>query len=147
MTDAKEIKNSEQHALSRESSAPPSFGQGGGEKCRGDGASKSAGTMPCVSGWAEYINIRKKPAAKQQRGRGRPAVMVPEIKKFLCLLLSLGFSRRPAAAHAGLDNSTITRAAQRDPKFHEEIQEALALRAVRPQVDFTGRWWMRAARE
>jgi hypothetical protein len=46
---------------------------------------------------------------------GRPTVLTPQVKEHLCLLLSLGLSRRQAAGYLDIDHSTISHAAERDP--------------------------------
>jgi len=41
-------------------------------------------------------------------GRGRPKAVTPQIQEQLCLLLSVGLSRRQAAAYLGIDHTTVS---------------------------------------
>jgi hypothetical protein len=59
--------------------------------------------------------------------RGRPTVLTPEVQSQLALLLSLGISRRQAAAHLDLDPSTVSHAAKRDPQFAQLLERAESL--------------------
>jgi hypothetical protein len=63
-------------------------------------------------------------------GRGRPTVMTPQVKEQLCLMLSLGLSRRQAASYLDIDHTTITHAAERDPDFARGLAKAEDLRVA-----------------
>ena len=66
--------------------------------------------------------------------RGRPPVMDDEVKSKVCLLLSIGLSRRQAASYLDVVHSTIANAMQRDPEFAAGVQRAEEVGAARPLV-------------
>jgi hypothetical protein len=63
---------------------------------------------------------------------GRKATMTPEITEQLCLLLSVGLSRRQAASYLDIEHSTITKTAQRDEEFAYLVRRAEELSTVQP---------------
>jgi hypothetical protein len=69
---------------------------------------------------------------------GRPTVMTPQVKEQLCLMLSLGLSRRQAASYLDIDHSTITHAAERDPDFARGLAKAEDLRVAEPLLHIVG---------
>ena len=73
------------------------------------------------------------PAAPINLG-GRPPVITPEVLEQMCELLSLGFTRAQAAAHLGIDRSTVTRTAQRDPELAAELERAEEASELQPQL-------------
>jgi hypothetical protein len=66
--------------------------------------------------------------------RGRPTVMTPAIKEQLCLLLSLGLSRRQAAAYLDISHTTIANLAARDPDFARGLERAEDLKVAEALV-------------
>src|SRR5690606_3736014 len=61
---------------------------------------------------------------------GRPTVVTPAIKEQLCLLLSLGLSRRQAAAYLDISHTTIANLAERDPDFALGLERAEDLKVA-----------------
>ncbi len=64
---------------------------------------------------------RPKPPAKK---RGPKIRIVGGLRERLCLLLSLGYSRRRAAATLGIAHTTINAAARRDADLAEALRRA-----------------------
>jgi hypothetical protein len=50
----------------------------------------------------------------------------------LCLLLSVGLSRRQAAAYLGIDHTTLSHSAARDADFSGDLKRAEDVAAGRP---------------
>jgi hypothetical protein len=69
---------------------------------------------------------------------GRPVAITPELAGQLCLLLSVGMSRRQAAAYLGIDPSTISRTAARNAEFAENLRQAEDLSHVQPLMTLVG---------
>ncbi len=67
-----------------------------------------------------------------KRPRGRPRRFDADKQRRLCLLMSIGLSRRAAARHVGVPPSSIVYAAGRDPAFAAQLQAAEHARANRP---------------
>ena len=65
---------------------------------------------------------------------GRPKVLTPAVKEELCKLLSIGLSRRQAAAWLDIDHSTISHMAGRDEDFARSITRAEELASVQPMM-------------
>ena len=65
---------------------------------------------------------------------GRPTVLTPPVKEEICKLLSIGLSRRQAAAWLDIDHSIISRLAARDEDFARSITRAEELAAVQPMM-------------
>jgi len=78
---------------------------------------------------------------------GRPSVFTPQLKEQLCLLLSVGLSRRQAAAYLDIDHSTISHAAGRDEDFARGLKRAEELSTAQPLMNLiaAGRKNWRAA--
>jgi hypothetical protein len=74
------------------------------------------------------------PAAAKLGKAGRKVVVTPAVKEQICLLLSLGFSRRQAAAYLGISPTAITNAARREPAMGEEFSRAEELSDLQPQL-------------
>lgn len=67
-------------------------------------------------------------------GRGRPAMITPAVQERICTLLSVGFSRRQAAAYVEIDQSTISRTAKRDPEFAACLKRAEEKASLQPML-------------
>jgi hypothetical protein len=67
-------------------------------------------------------------------GRGRPAAITPALQDRICTLLSVGFSRRQAAAYVEIDQSTISRTAKRDPEFAACLKRAEEKASLQPML-------------
>ena len=67
-------------------------------------------------------------------GRGRPKVVTPQLQEQLCLLLSVGLSRRQAAAYLGIDHTTVSHTAARDGEFSADLKRAEEIAAGRPML-------------
>lgn len=65
---------------------------------------------------------------------GRPTVLTPPVKEELCKLLSIGLSRRQAAAWLDIDHSTISRLAAKDQEFARSIARAEELAVIQPMM-------------
>ncbi len=65
---------------------------------------------------------------------GRKVAVTPAVAEQICLLLSVGFSRRQVAAHVGISPTAITNAVQRDPELAAEFRRAEELSDIQPQV-------------
>lgn len=63
---------------------------------------------------------------------GRPKAVTPQIQEQLCLLLSVGLSRRQAAAYLGIDHTTVSRTATKDAEFSADLKRAEDVAAGRP---------------
>lgn len=66
--------------------------------------------------------------------QGRPKTLTPDLCEELCLLLSVGLSRRQAAAYLGVNHSTISYAAQRDAELAEDLHRAEELAMVKSMM-------------
>jgi hypothetical protein len=64
------------------------------------------------------------PAQAPLGKRGRRTTITPEAIEQLCLLLSTGLSRRQAAAYVGINHSTLSQAAARDPEVAQALADA-----------------------
>jgi hypothetical protein len=62
---------------------------------------------------------------------GRPEILNDQTKHDICLAISLGCSQRRAAQFVGIDESTIRKAADRDPQFRAQLDRA----AVKLEMD------------
>lgn len=65
-------------------------------------------------------------------GRGRPKAVTPQMQEQLCLLLSVGLSRRQAAAYLGIDHTTLSHTAARDAELSQNLKRAEDIAAGRP---------------
>jgi hypothetical protein len=73
---------------------------------------------------------RQAPLAKA----GRPSVLTDAVKEQLCLLLSVGLSRRQAASYLNIAPATISQAARRDADLAHSLLRAEDLAAVHPHI-------------
>ena len=64
--------------------------------------------------------------------RGRPSIVDEPLKEQICLLLSLGLSRRQAAAYSNTTHVTIANAIQREPEFAERVDRAEQMSVAKP---------------
>jgi hypothetical protein len=81
---------------------------------------------------ADYIPRVRSPGP-YSRG-GRPTVLTPPVKEEICKLLSIGLSRRQAAAWLAIDHSVISRLAAKDEDFAASIARAEELADVQPRM-------------
>ena len=65
---------------------------------------------------------------------GRKPVVTAEVAEQICLLLSIGFSRRQVAAYLGIAPTSITNAVARDPALGEEFRQAEELQGMHPEL-------------
>jgi hypothetical protein len=65
----------------------------------------------------EKDQFAKLPQPVLAAGRGRPKAVTSLMQEQFCLLLSVGLSRRQAAAYLGVDHTTISHTATRDTEF------------------------------
>lgn len=65
---------------------------------------------------------------------GRKAVITPQVAEQICMLLSVGFSRRQAASYLGFSPMTITNAATRDPEFAADLRRAEEISDIHPEL-------------
>jgi hypothetical protein len=67
---------------------------------------------------------------------GQPgrSVVPPNVAEQVCTLLSLGFSKRQTAAYLGISASAIYKNCARDPEFAADVQQALDMRHMRPEL-------------
>jgi hypothetical protein len=85
--------------------------------------------------------------APPKRPRGRPRRFDADKQRRVCLLISVGLSRRAAARHIGLPPSSIVYAAARDPTFAKQLRDAEHARANRsPELADLGRRGWRSQR-
>ena len=84
----------------------------------------------------ETLNSEQKSAAAKGKGK-KPKqawVLTEEVRKQICHYLQAGLSRRQAAAFIGCHNSAITKAARRDPRFAEELEQAERISEALPML-------------
>jgi hypothetical protein len=89
----------------------------------------------------EYFN--KQLQISKPRSRGQPPRLDQRLQAVVTQWVSRGLSCRAAARHAGINHSTISRAAQRDPVFAAALKEARRLGKLRPRLGIRG--WRQAA--
>ena len=107
-------------------------------------ASKEATPCPALvyaQVGSEYFN--KQPQISKPRSRGQPPRLDQRLQAVVTQWVSRGLSCRAAARHAGINHSTISRAAQRDPVFAAALKEARRLGKLRPRLGIRG--WRQAA--
>jgi hypothetical protein len=95
----------------------------------------------CARQGREYFN--KQPLISKRRSRGQPPRLDQRLQVIVIKWVSRGLSCRAAARHAGINHSTISRAAQRDPAFAAALKEAKRLGKLRPRLGIRG--WRQAA--
>jgi hypothetical protein len=71
-------------------------------------------------------------ASPEPARRGRPTVMDEEVKRQVCLLLSVGLSRRQAAAYVDIVHTTIANAIERDEEFAARVERAEQMSVIKP---------------
>lgn len=64
--------------------------------------------------------------------RGRPAAITPQLRERLCVVISMGLSRRRACAYLGLDHTTLSHTLGRDEEFGAELRRAEEICRGRP---------------
>lgn len=74
------------------------------------------------------------PIAAKPGKMGRPLSMTPELIEQICLLLSIGFSRRQAAIYLGISPGSITNAVSRQPAIGEQFGQAEEMQTVQPEL-------------
>jgi hypothetical protein len=95
----------------------------------------------CAGMNPEYFN--KQPQISRRKPRGQPPRLDDRLKALVVKRVSQGMSCRAAARHAGVDHSTISRAARRDLDFAAALKEARRLGKLRPRLGIRG--WRQAA--
>ncbi|MEX0937206.1 MAG: hypothetical protein WDZ59_05045 [Pirellulales bacterium] len=88
------------------------------------------------------------PADQQSKPQGRPEVLDQAKRGTVCALVAIGCSRSQAAEYVGCSPSTITRLAQRNEPFAEQLRQAEMQREVTPLknvVAASGRSWRAGA--
>ena len=65
---------------------------------------------------------------------GPKPLITPEVAQQLCMLMSLGLSRRQAAAYLDISPGTITHAVDRDPALGEELKKAKEMSMIHPEL-------------
>ena len=78
--------------------------------------------------------LRLPEAAPAVARGGRSSVLTPAVQEQLCMLLSIGLSRRQAAAYLDIDHTTISHAAGRDEDFARGLRRAEELSEVQPMM-------------
>ncbi len=86
----------------------------------------------------ETDQLTKLPQPVLAAGRGRPKAVTPQLQEQLCLLLSVGLSRRQAAAYLGIDHTTLSHTAARDTEFSSDLKHAEEIAAGRPLLAIFG---------
>ncbi|MGI8980825.1 MAG: helix-turn-helix domain-containing protein [Pirellulaceae bacterium] len=99
-----------------------------------------AGTTYALPGTEYFTKCQQK---RPRKSRGQPPRLDDRLKSLVAKLVSRGMSYRAAGQHAGIDHSTISRAAQRDPAFAAALKEARRLGRLRPRLGIRG--WRQAA--
>ncbi len=92
-----------------------------------------AANTPTTGEAAARSRMQESGDAEVDRG-GRPAVITPTVREQICTLLSVGFSRRQAAAYVDIDQSTIHRTAKRDPEFAMQLRRAEEKALLQPML-------------
>ncbi|WP_425614650.1 hypothetical protein NA78x_004524 [Anatilimnocola sp. NA78] len=64
----------------------------------------------------------------------RKRIITPEVAEQICMLLSIGFSRRQAASYLGFAPTTITNAVARDPELGFQLQRAENVSDLQPEL-------------
>ena len=71
------------------------------------------------------------PLRRANRG-GRPTIFTPELKERFEMLLTVGMSRRQAAAYLGIDHTTVAKLAARNKEFGLSLKMAEDQATVNP---------------
>ena len=102
---------------------------------------------PVFTSRTPLTEIQRSPLTKRPRSpltrtrrksRGQPPKLDASRKKFVAILVSLGFSLRQIARDLRIDHSTISRAARRDGEFAAALARAKEERCLHPQFGFRG---------
>jgi hypothetical protein len=96
------------------------------------------GPLPRGAGGDLLLSDLGAPLPPATRLGGRPVVITAEVADQLCLLLSVGLSRRQAATYLGIDSSTITRTATRDAELAHRLRCAEELCLAQPLMTLFG---------
>ena len=104
----------------------PSSHAGESGEFRNDLAKSGAGEA------GEGDPLSQLPQAVLTTRRGRPTALTPQLQEQLCLLPSVGLTRRQAAAHLGVDHTTLSHTAARDADFAADLKRAEEIAAGRP---------------
>ena len=87
--------------------------------------------QPSVPNAAQQLGL---PAPEKFSNAGRKATITPQVAEQICMLLSIGFSRRQAASYLGFAAGTITNAVARDPELGFQLQRAENLSDLQPEL-------------
>lgn len=94
---------------------------------------------PDFSLWPPRTGTKPTPLTPTARkSRGQPPKLDARRKKFVAIMVSLGFSLRQIARDLQIDHSTISRAARRDGEFAAALARAKEERSLHPQLGFRG---------
>ena len=66
--------------------------------------------------------------------RGPKRLITPAVAEQLCMLLSIGLSRRNAALYLNISPGTITNAVARDPALGEDLKQAEEMALIHPEL-------------
>lgn len=102
----------------------------------GNGLPSTTIASPVREVFTELLDAVPPPAPLRS---GRPVVLTSAVMEKLFLLLSVGLSRRQAAAYLDIDHSTISHAAARDADFARQLKRAEDLAAVQPVMVLLGK--------
>src|SRR5688500_10836429 len=141
MIPAEETRKSAIAASLEDCGAASSFGEWSVDKPISQEAATRCPALACAQEGSEYFN--KQPQISKPRSRGQPPRLDWRLQAVVTQWVSRGLSCRAAARHAGIDHSTISRAAQRDPVFAAALKEARRLGKLRPRLGIRG--WRQAA--
>jgi hypothetical protein len=141
MMPAEETRKSAIAARHEECEAGFPFGEGGVHKPNSSKEATPCPTPVYAQAGSEYFN--KQPLIPKPRSRGQPPRLDRRLQAVVTGWVSRGLSCRAAARHAGIDHSTVSRAAQRDPVFAAVLKEARRLGKMRPRLGIRG--WRQAA--
>jgi len=141
MIPAEETRKSAIAARHEECEAGFPFGQGGVDKPNLEIAATPCQATAYAGQGGEYFN--KQPPISKPRSRGQPPRLDQRLQAIVTQWVSRGLSCRAAARHAGINHSTISRTAQRDPVFAAALKEARRLGKLRPRLGIRG--WRQAA--
>ena len=136
MIPAEETRKTAIATGSKDRGAASSSGEGGVDKPNSSKAANSCSAPVYAQSGSEYFN--KQPQRPKPRSRGQPPRLDQRLQAVVTKWVSRGLSCRAAARHAGVDHSTISRAAQRDPVFAAALKEARRLGKLRPRLGIRG---------
>jgi hypothetical protein len=141
MIHAEELSKMAPRANAKREKSSSASGGGRVDKPISPFAATSIPETTCPSPEAEYFN--KGPQKQPRKSRGQPPRLDQRLQAIVIRWVSQGLSFRAAARHAGIDHSTISRGAQRDPDFAAALKEARRLGKLRPRLEIRG--WRQAA--